>query len=199
VKEDPDHPELAARIMQPGYADDPAPPNYIGLLWTYSPLSVADTNSTDVPSSYVDAALAWTDSPDDPRANVATGFHAGFELDPSWTDPHEGMQVIKEGRTSALTNGTIQKVGMDVVVGYGRNGTAPYAHFLDGVIIGSDGTGPFSDFGDSGSLVMEAATKKPVALLLAGDGTVTYANAIGDVVSAMKIVRFLNKDNIHQP
>jgi hypothetical protein len=186
-----------AKVMQPGYYDNTSPPNDVGILWDYSPLSVTTSSNTDVPSSFVDAAVAWTDDPRIHDAAVTPVFQDGSELDPDFSDPREGMEVIKQGRTTELTHGTIQNVGMDIVVGYGPQGTPPYAHFVYGVVIGGTGGKSFSDFGDSGSLVLEAATKKPVALLLGGDGTVTYANVIRDVKTALKIETFLNTSNIN--
>ncbi len=53
--------------------------------------------------------------------------------------------------------------------------------------------GPFSMPGDSGSLIVAAGTKQPVALLFAGssDNSMTFANDIQAVKSAMGIERFV--------
>jgi hypothetical protein len=42
--------------------------------------------------------------------------------------------------------------------------------------------GAFSDFGDSGSLVVDAVSKGAVALLFAGGGGTTFAAPIGPVL-----------------
>ena len=47
---------------------------------------------------------------------------------------------------------------------------------------------PFSMPGDSGSLIVDAETKRPVGLLFAGDGDgSTFANRIDKVVNALTI------------
>jgi hypothetical protein len=54
-------------------------------------------------------------------------------------------------------------------------------------------SGPFSKPGDSGSLIVTAAAKRPVALLFAGssDNSVTFGNPIEAVMSALDIDRFV--------
>jgi hypothetical protein len=53
--------------------------------------------------------------------------------------------------------------------------------------------GPFSMPGDSGSLIVTASTKQPVALLFAGssDNSMTFANNIQAVKAALGIERFV--------
>jgi hypothetical protein len=54
-------------------------------------------------------------------------------------------------------------------------------------------SGPFSMPGDSGSLIVTAASKQPVALLFAGssDNSVTFGNPISAVMAALDIERFV--------
>jgi hypothetical protein len=54
------------------------------------------------------------------------------------------------------------------------------------MIVGLDGQ-PFSDSGDSGSLILDRATQRAVGLLFAGSSTHTVANHIGVVLAALKI------------
>jgi hypothetical protein len=49
------------------------------------------------------------------------------------------------------------------------------------------GLARFSDAGDSGSLILERATKQAVGLLFAGSGSHTVANHIGDVLAAFDV------------
>ncbi|HZU36746.1 MAG TPA: hypothetical protein VFA18_12585 [Gemmataceae bacterium] len=53
--------------------------------------------------------------------------------------------------------------------------------------------GPFSMPGDSGSLIVTAATKQPVGLLFAGssDNSITFANPIAAVKAALGIDRIV--------
>lgn len=93
-----------------------------------------------------------------------------------------GMNVEKTGRTTGYTVGKIQDVSADVKVGYDL-GTLT---FIDQVIITKDG-GNFSDAGDSGSLIVERKSKRPVALLFAGSSSHTIANHIDDVLGALGV------------
>jgi hypothetical protein len=82
-------------------------------------------------------------------------------------------------------------------VPYGENDSPPIGRFRQQIVIQGLG-GAFSDRGDSGSLVLEKATNRPVGLLFAGgtgtDGVVyTFANPILEVLDRLKIDRFINK------
>jgi hypothetical protein len=168
-------------------------------------LSSSTDSSTAPPTSFVDAAVAWTDDPRDPDAPVSPVAH-GYELEPdpiidSSLGEDQGplmqMSVMKDGRTTELTFGTITGVHHDVVVGYGEpEGGPPFAHFANGLMIVGQGGATFSKPGDSGSLIVEASSRRPVALLVAGDGRFTYANPIGDVIDGLHITRFLNSRNL---
>jgi hypothetical protein len=72
------------------------------------------------------------------------------------------------------------------------------ARFVRQLVIVGIG-GPFSGPGDSGSLVVESATKRPVGLLFAGgtgnDGKdYTFANPIVNVANQLKIFNVLDKE-----
>lgn len=98
-----------------------------------------------------------------------------------------GMNVAKSGRTTGLTCGSVSSVLTDVKIQYqtgcnsGKKFTVAYN---DQVVIGSS---TFSAGGDSGSLIVDAGTAKPVALLYAGSSTTTIGNPIQDVISALNI------------
>jgi hypothetical protein len=78
----------------------------------------------------------------------------------STTDPVRGMQVVKVGRTTGLTRGTVRDVNFRFVLDYG---TGTVVGFLDQVFCTR-----YSAGGDSGSLVIEEATGKAVGLHFAG-------------------------------
>jgi hypothetical protein len=83
------------------------------------------------------------------------------------------MQVIKSGRTTGVTQGTVQSVNTTVKVDYG--GGCGIARFVSQVIVTP---GSFSAGGDSGSVVLDSNTMKPVGLLFAGSATSTVMNHI---------------------
>ena len=99
--------------------------------------------------------------------------------------PSLGESVGKSGRTSGLTCSTIASVNTTVSIDYEATcgDTAPaFASYFTGQVIINGGT--FSKSGDSGSLVVDTATARAVALLYGGSPTDTVANPIQDVVTA---------------
>jgi hypothetical protein len=191
-------------ILQPGAFEHPATTTDIATLYQADPLTLSSTTP-----SLSDCAVAMTNAPD--RGNFPfSPKHHTYELDPEpikvfGDDQNElkGKRVMKEGFRTGLTFGTIMDVHQDRIVGYGEGGGAPHAHFTDAVVITGE-NGPFSQAGDSGSLIVDASTHQPVALLLGGDGhLMTIANAIADVMDALHIDLFLNSENIkrlsHRP
>ncbi len=100
------------------------------------------------------------------------------------------LRVAKLGRTTGVTRGRVTAFELDgLVVGYDVGNL----RFDDQIEIEGAGDGPFSDGGDSGSLVVDAALGA-VGLLFAGSdhgGTngqgLTYANPIGPVLDALKV------------
>ncbi|MDZ7373925.1 MAG: S1 family peptidase [candidate division KSB1 bacterium] len=95
------------------------------------------------------------------------------------TAPHLGMAVLKSGRTTAVTTGTIELLDATVRVSYGAAGTA----LFEGQIV----TGNMSAPGDSGSLLVEASSRRAVGLLFAGSDQSTVYNPIPDVLSALDL------------
>lgn len=91
-----------------------------------------------------------------------------------------GMNVKKTGRTTGLTTGTVSAVNVTVNVQY-SHGTA---RFINQVYITP---GTFSAAGDSGSLICEASSNDPVALLFAGGSSGTFGNPIGNVLSTFGV------------
>lgn len=97
--------------------------------------------------------------------------------------PVPGMRVIKSGRTTGVTTGVVTATRVNgVQVNYGTRISPRIATFNDTVQIVSDEDGkPFSSPGDSGSVILDFETGRPVALLFAGDGRTTTACDIGGV------------------
>src|SRR5262249_14907310 len=99
--------------------------------------------------------------------------------------PALSMKVAKSGRTTGLTCSTISSISANIEVAYetacGTNVTAFNATYTNQLVITG---GSFSAGGDSGSLIVDATTARPVGLLYGGSPTDTVANPIGDVISA---------------
>jgi hypothetical protein len=102
----------------------------------------------------------------------------------------EGTEVAKIGRTTGLTRGRVTAFEMDnVVVGFDLGNL----RFDNQVEIEGAGAKPFSDGGDSGSLIFDG-DKRGVALLFAGSDQggangqgLTYANPLRAVLDALKV------------
>ena len=79
------------------------------------------------------------------------------------------MKVAKSGRTTGLTCGGISAVDLDVTVDYYLDcaETRPYLTKTFTNQLGISGN-QFSDAGDSGALVVDAANAEPVGLYFAG-------------------------------
>jgi hypothetical protein len=97
------------------------------------------------------------------------------------------MAIAKSGRTTGLSCGTVQATNVSVSVDYSTScgGATTSTIVYSNQILTSD---KFSDAGDSGSLIVEATTAQPVALLYAGDNTTgaTVGNPIQQVLDAFK-------------
>ena len=99
--------------------------------------------------------------------------------------PAIGMPVAKSGRTSGLTCDTIAAINVTVQVQYENScgSTSTFLVTYDNQVEIDSTT--FSAAGDSGSLIVNAQTAEPVALLFAGDNTSTLANPIQAVLTAL--------------
>ncbi|MBI2431560.1 MAG: hypothetical protein HYV26_01670 [Candidatus Hydrogenedentes bacterium] len=102
----------------------------------------------------------------------------------------EGLRVAKIGRTTGLTRGRVTAFELDdVTVEYDLG----VVRFDDQIEIEGAGAKPFSDGGDSGSLIV-GQDNRAVALLFAGSDHggangqgLTYANPIRAVLDALKV------------
>jgi hypothetical protein len=61
-----------------------------------------------------------------------------------------------------------------------------FARFVDQIVIVGD-AGSFSDSGDSGSLIVDRASKRATGSLFAGSSTHTIANPIDEVLTALGV------------
>jgi len=94
------------------------------------------------------------------------------------------LLVKKCGRTTQFTRGRITDCRFTGWVTYG---TAGRALFKDQMVVVSLTGSPFSQGGDSGSLVMSDVGNRPVGLLFAGSSSHTIANPIAAVLNAFGV------------
>ena len=89
------------------------------------------------------------------------------------------MSVTKSGRTTELTHGEVQVLDATVTIDYGGQ----TALFEEQIL-----TGPMSEPGDSGSLLVARETGSVVGLLFAGSQQSTVFNPIDRVLELMQVV-----------
>lgn len=168
-------------IVQPGpeapsFATDPA--DVFATLDTAIPIHFP-TQSNDPVTNHFDAATAVVTN----SSIVQPGQIFGISnYDPTAVvSPTPGMRVVKAGRTSGKTFGTISAIHVrGVQVNYGSSPASPKIAIYDDVVtIVGDNAQPFSMPGDSGSIIVDVDTGHPVALLFAGDGRSTTACDLG--------------------
>lgn len=169
---------LGDPIYQPGPYDGGTPPeNIVGLLNDFVPIQFYSSDNL------VDAAVRTT-QPDELLMLRDLGTPVGML---ARDDASFGMQVVKSGRTTGVTWGTIADLDLTVEVSYGPDGTAV---FEDQILVTS--LDAFSQGGDSGSAVMAQDTLGRlhwVGLLFAGsgDGRQTIANHAELVAAALGV------------
>lgn len=171
------HAKLGDSIVQPGPADDRRRRGGpIGLLDEFVFLGKQ--------GNAVDAALATVGKPYEPQnlaipeVGLVPGHYSGS------VGEVIGLKVQKTGRTTGHTWGNVQGLALNLPVDYGD--IRPRVIRFDQVLEISGKNGPFSDGGDSGSLVADG-DGWAVGLLFAGDDAATYANHIPSVLDVLKV------------
>lgn len=169
-------------IVQPGIYDrGSVTEDVVATLGDFIRLKKADPNFIDCASGEIASGIQF-DAHKLRRLGKLSGLGEAF-LD-------SGAVVSKLGRTTGVTNGKVTAFEMDnVVVGYDIGDL----RFDNQVEIESSEGRPFSDGGDSGSLIIDA-DKNGVALLFAGSDQggsngqgLTYANPLRAVLDALKV------------
>lgn len=95
------------------------------------------------------------------------------------TPPSLGLAVRKSGRTTGFTTGQLTVLESTVSVNYGEGRTARF----EGQMV----SGPMSQGGDSGSLLVAGDSHMAVGLLFAGSNQATIFNPIQDVLDQLQI------------
>ena len=169
-------------IVQPGvYDSGSVTDDVIATLGDFARLQKAEPN-------LIDCALGEIANGIEFNATKLRGLGKLAGLGEPFLDA--GAAVSKLGRTTGVTDGKVTAFEMDnVVVGYDIGDL----RFDNQVEIESSEDGPFSDGGDSGSLIVDAE-KHGVALLFAGSDQggsngqgLTYANPLRAVLDALEV------------
>lgn len=138
------------------------------------------------PRNRMDAALAAITSPS--LVTQAQMFGIANYL-PQLLAPRPAMRVTKSGRTTGVTQGQITAIRVNgVTVNYGTQQNPVIGTFDNCVQIVDPSGNSFSAPGDSGSVILESVTGRPVALLFAGNGVSTTACDLTAVCSRFNVV-----------
>jgi hypothetical protein len=169
-------------IVQPGRIDGgQEPDDVVGQLVKFVRLKKRGINPHD-------CALATINDGIETQMNELQGIGNLAGLGDAFLD--EGTRVAKVGRTTGVTQGRVTAFELDnLVVGFDIGNL----RFDNQVEIEDAETGPFSQGGDSGSLVV-GEDRRAVALLFAGGDQggangqgLTYANPLRDVLEALQV------------
>lgn len=159
--------QIGEQIVQPGRADTRGvPTDEVAILSAFKPVSFTSPNR-------IDAALARY-----------TGYHSYSMVDNAFAPSKNpiqastGMKVMKLGRTTGFTQGTIVATNVSLKVDF--NGQT--AVFENQIYIKGDYE-EFLKAGDSGSLLVSQSGNRPVGLLFAGGEGSAFANPIQDVLN----------------
>jgi hypothetical protein len=146
------------------------PKDVIAALTDFEPIQFPSAGAQ--PRNVIDAAIAAVADP----TQVALGTILNIaNYTPQLLAPRPGMTVTKAGRTTGVTTGTVRAIRVrGVQVNYGTRQNPIIATFDNAITI-TGTAGAFSNPGDSGSVILDQATGRPVALLFAGDGVTTTA------------------------
>ncbi len=167
-------------ITQPGPEIAPTTAEDVFAVLTMAvPILFPGSSPAAPVANRYDAAIAHVTDPTlIKRATISGVPNYTAEL----STPVPGMRVVKSGRTTGVTRGTIHAIGVNgVQVNYGTQLAPRIARFDDTIEIVGDGPEPFSLPGDSGSFILEEESGRPVALLFAGDGVTTTACDLGGI------------------
>jgi hypothetical protein len=167
---------LGSPIFQPGLRDKNAPgKDRIAKLSHFIRLRIHGSNEVDCAIALLAKKTRWNAAVL-PRVNK---LKSGDPIPAALK-----MAVEKTGRETGYTTGKIEDVRVTIKVGYG-SGTLK---FVDQILIRADGKNPFCGGGDSGSLVVDRKSKRPVGLLFGGAaGRFAVANHVADVLQHLGV------------
>ncbi|MGH7694767.1 MAG: CARDB domain-containing protein [Gemmatimonadaceae bacterium] len=178
---------LGDPTWQPGPFDGGVAADQIGTLAAFKTIDFSGGNNT------IDAAITLSTTADLSNS-TPTDDGYGVPSGQIWGDANNdrvfdnksallNLAVMKYGRTTKLTHGTITGINATLSICYEVIFIfcVKSATFVDQIIIEP---GTFSGGGDSGSLILtDDANRNPVALLFAGSSTQTIGNRIDLVLN----------------
>ncbi len=167
--------KIGDAIVQPGPLDGgKVTKHVIANLSEFVPIKFGDQ------LNHVDCAIAKVASP-----SLVTPLNKVFKTFSSNPVSCRRFQMVKKyGRTTELTRGFVIDCNATIRVNYGTQGAAL---FQNQIIVQSIVFLPFSQGGDSGSLVLSNFSERPVGLIFAGSITHTIINPIEAVLEALKV------------
>jgi len=165
---------VGSSIYQPGLLDHGDPTtDAIARLSRFVPLSTSEPNR-------VDCAIAALIDSQVVRARCLAKVGKLASTQP--IDAVEGAKVEKVGRGTGYTVGTVFDLDASLVLEY----SAGELHFTDQILIRGE-AGTFSDYGDSGAIVVDSDSRRATGLLIGGSGEYSVANHIDDVLEALGV------------
>ena len=164
--------------LQPGIADIGSDPGNDPL---YHVGTVQDYWKLQPTVNEIDAAISKVD----PKVAVDSNI-IGLGQPSQIADPKLGEAVVKSGRTSGVTVGTI--VGLKCRINLPDKGCGSH-DFVDQIAIFPSAPGPFfAGNGDSGSAILDASNHQTVGLLMAGGSWLTIANKMSNIEKVLGVV-----------
>lgn len=176
---------LEGDILPPGASPSPAPSKpsnpFAALLQlltnTLQPKPAPTVIMPVSKDNVADAALARPSNDD-----LFTKQVRGIGNIRQSTQPTLGMRIRKTGRTTDTTQSTVTLLNATVSVAYNTSRGVRNARFAGQVICDS-----FSQGGDSGALVVDAASQTAVGLLFAGSGLASIFTPIDVVLNTLNV------------
>ena len=164
--------------------------NFIPLRFGTTTISLLGRTFEVKNSNRVDAALAQvTNAFSGANREIHWVGYPNYTRQTKWNFSKRvsliGRRVAKMGRTTEYTTGIITSPFHDTFVGPYANGQD--AWFEDQLLILGDDGRPFSNNGDSGSLVVDVETNEPLGLHFAGSGIFSISNPIDEVMNSLDI------------
>jgi hypothetical protein len=165
---------IGSAIYQPGLLDqgDPAT-DAIARLSQFVPLIASADNR-------VDCAIAELIDPSFGKARVISKVGKLSSDQPF--DAIEGIRVEKVGRGTGYTTGTVFDVSATITLDYELG----ELKFMDQILIRGE-SGPFSEYGDSGAVVVEMDSGQATGLLIGGSTEYSVVNHLDDVLTQLDV------------
>ncbi len=152
-------------IVEPARPDASATP--LAILTDFEPLKA------DGAVNAFDAAIARLNQKTDVKAEIPLiGIPQSSPMEPMLY-----QTVRKYGAGTGDTIGVVTDIDARVTLELGAG-----SYLFDNVVQVLGAGGPFSTGGDSGALVVDAITNRPIGLIIGGDGDRTFVSPIGRVL-----------------